>query len=204
MTARLARSNAAAATDAGLAALREGRVVAAATDTVYGLLCDPTDAAAVDRIYALKRRPSGLELTLLAAAAGDLDGIVVWNHAATALAAAFWPGPLSLVLTVGDRRLAIPRAGATLSVRVPGHARLRELLRRSGPVASTSANRHGAPPATSAAGVRREFGQEVAVVVAGGRPGGVASTIIDCSVTPPRVLRDGPIDGNRLRGIVQG
>jgi tRNA A37 threonylcarbamoyladenosine synthetase subunit TsaC/SUA5/YrdC len=91
-----------------------------------------------------------------------------------------------------------------LSVRVPDHPRLRDLLRRSGPLASTSANRHGAPAATSATELRRDFGADVAVVMSGGRPGGVASTIIDCTVTPPRVLRDGPIDSRRLRGFVQG
>jgi L-threonylcarbamoyladenylate synthase len=190
--------------DAALAALCRGEVVAVATDTVYGLVCDPTAPAAVDRIYALKRRPDDLELTLLAADAVDLEGVVRWNPAGRALGAAFWPGPLSLVLPVGDQRLAIPRRGLTLSVRVPDHPRLRDLLSRSGPLASTSANRHGAPAATSAASLRRDFGAGVAVVMSGGRPGGVASTIIDCTVTPPRVLRDGPIDSRRLRGFVQG
>jgi L-threonylcarbamoyladenylate synthase len=192
------------AVDAALAALRRGDVVAVATDTVYGLVCDPSSRAAVARIYDLKRRPPDLELTLLAADAGDLEGLVRWNDAARRLAAAFWPGPLSLVLSVGKVRLAIPRRGRTLSVRVPDHRRLRDLLARSGPLASTSANRHGAPAAVTAAAVRREFGAEIAAVVPGGRLGGMASTIIDCSVTPPRVLRDGPIDSRRLQGFVQG
>jgi L-threonylcarbamoyladenylate synthase len=187
-----------------LAALRAGEVIAAATDTVYGLLCDPADATAVDRVYALKRRPSTLELTLLAAAATDLDGLVRWTPAAERLAAEFWPGPLSVVLPVGELRLAVPRGGATLSVRVPAHAGLLELLRRSGPLASTSANRHGGVAAMSAGAIRRDFGDDVGVVLGGGHPGGVASTIIDCSVTPPRVLRDGPIDSRRLEGFVQG
>ena len=187
-----------------LAALRRGEVVAVATDTVYGLVCDPAHAAAVDRIFALKHRPDDLELTILAADASDLEGVVLWNGASRELAEAFWPGPLSLVLPVGARRLAIPRHGSTLSVRIPDHQGLRDLLRRSGPLASTSANRHGAPAATSAAAVRREFGASIAVVVPGGRPRGMASTIIDCSVTPPRVLREGPIDSHRLRGFVQG
>jgi L-threonylcarbamoyladenylate synthase len=190
--------------EAAVAALRAGEVVAVATDTVYGLVCDPADAAAVDRIYVLKRRPADLELTLLAADAPDLAGLVEWTEPALALAKAFWPGPLSLVLNVAQRTLAVPRSGSTLSVRVPDHAHLRDLLRRCGPLASTSANRHGDPPATSAAAVRRRFGTEVAVALWGGHPGGMASTIIDCSATPPRVLRDGPIDSNRLRGFVQG
>jgi L-threonylcarbamoyladenylate synthase len=187
-----------------LGALSAGEVIAAATDTVYGLLCDPANPAAVDRLYALKRRPAALELTLLSATGADLEGLVSWTAPAARLAAEFWPGPLSLVLPIAGRRLAIPRQGSTLSVRVPRHDALRALLRRSGPLASTSANRHGSGAATSAAQVRDQFGDEVTVVIAGGRPGGVASTIIDCSVTPPRVLRDGPIDSGRIQRFAQG
>ena len=189
---------------AALDALRRGEVIAVATDTVYGLACDPADAGAVDRVYALKRRPASLELTLLAASRSQLEGLVAWPPAAERLAAAFWPGPLSLVLPVGGRRLAVPRLGDTLSVRVPGSPQLLALLEQSGPLASTSANVHGEPPAMSAAAVRDQFGDAVAVVLSGSRPGGLASTIIDCSVTPPRVLRDGPLDSRRLLEIVQG
>jgi L-threonylcarbamoyladenylate synthase len=189
---------------AALAALHRGDVIAVATDTVYGLACDPRDPAAVDLVYALKRRPADLELTLLAHDAAQLDGMVVWTAAAAGLAAAFWPGPLSLVLPVGDQRLAVPRRGDTLSVRVPDHPLLLTLLEQSGPLASTSANRHGDPPATSAAAVRGHFGDEVTVIVEGRSPAGRASTIIDCSVTPPRVLREGPIDRRSLSEFVQG
>ncbi len=187
-----------------LSALDRGEVIAVATDTVYGLACDPANAAAVDRVYEIKRRPADLELILLAAATPDLDGLVAWTPVARRLAAEFWPGPLSLVLAVGERRLAVPRRGSTVSVRVPDHGALRELLSQSGPLASTSANRHGSPPLTSVVGLRSEFGAEIGAVLAGGRPRGMASTIIDCSVTPPRVLRDGPIDSRRLKEIVQG
>jgi L-threonylcarbamoyladenylate synthase len=189
---------------AALAAVRRGEVIAVATDTVYGLACDPADPATVDRVFAIKRRPADLELSLLAGDAADLDDLVRWNAVGERLATALWPGPLSLVLRVGARRLAIPRRGDTLSVRVPDQERLRELLRESGPLASTSANRHGSPPVTSTAALRREFGSEIATVLSGGRPRGTASTIIDCSAMPPRVLRDGPIDSHRLRELVQG
>jgi tRNA A37 threonylcarbamoyladenosine synthetase subunit TsaC/SUA5/YrdC len=87
---------------------------------------------------------------------------------------------------------------------VPAHRELLALLERSGPLASTSANRHGEPPATSAAAVRSQFGHQVPVIVEGGSPAGEASTIIDCSVTPPRVLRQGPIDRRSLSEFVQG
>lgn len=189
---------------AGLSALRRGEVIAVATDTVYGLACDPRDPRAVDRVYALKRRPADLELTLLARSVAQLDAVVAWTAEAAAMAAAFWPGPLSLVLPVGAEPLAVPRHGGTLSVRVPDHRRLLELLELSGPLASTSANRHGAAPATTAEAVRHAFGDEVAMIVGGRSPAGRPSTIIDCSVTPPRVLREGPIDRSRLLEFVQG
>ena len=89
-------------------------------------------------------------------------------------------------------------------MRVPAHPVLLALLEQSGPLASTSANRHGEPPALSAAAVRRQFGDQVGVVLGGGSPAGQASTIIDCSVTPPRVLREGPIDRRSLSEFVQG
>ncbi len=190
--------------EAALAALRRGEVIAVATDTVYGLACDPAIASAVDRVFAIKRRPADLELTLLAGETGDLDELVRWTPSALRLAEEFWPGALSLVLPIGVRRLAIPRQGATLSVRIPDHPTLRGLLRRSGPLASTSANRHGEAAMTGVAALRSEFGDEIGAVLLGGRPRGSASTIIDCSVTPPRVLRDGPIDSHRLREFVQG
>ena len=186
------------------AAVGRGEVIAVPTDTVYGLVCDPRRRDAVDRVYALKRRPAGLELTLLAASAADLAGLVAWNEPAMTLAARHWPGPLSLVLPVGEVRLAVPRSATTLSVRVPDHRALLALLGETGPLASTSANRHGETPALTGPEVRVQFGAGVAVVAAGdgSRPGGMASTIIDCSVTPPRVLREGPIAGHGLAAPV--
>ena len=179
--------------DRVVAAIESGEVVVIPTDTVYGLACDPTDAVAVERIYAIKDRPAGLELTLLAASRADVDDAVDLDEFACGLAERFWPGPLSIVAPVGRRRLAIPRSGTTLSVRVPGHALLLELLSRTGPLATTSANRHGAPAATDADGARAVLGEAVAIVLDGGPAGGMASTIIDCSRTPPEVLREGPI-----------
>lgn len=189
---------------AAAAALAGGEVLAVPTDTVHGLVCDPANPDAVERIYRLKDRPAELELTLLAADAGQLDGLVRWTGDARRLAAALWPGALSLVLPVGDRHLAVPRRGTTLSVRVPAHPPLLALLRRTGPVASTSANRHGEPAATTATAVREQFGDRVTLLGDGGSPGGRASTIIDCSVTPPRVLREGPVDRRRLCELLQG
>lgn len=179
--------------DAVVAAVAAGEVVVIPTDTVYGLACDPNNPAAVERIYTIKERPAGLELTLLAARVAEVEAAVELDDGARRLAARFWPGPLSIVAPVGRHRLAIPRSGTTLSTRIPNHRMLLALLSRTGPLASTSANRHGAPAATDADGARALLGEAVAIVLDGGPAGGLASTIIDCSRTPPEVLREGPI-----------
>ena len=179
--------------DHAVAALSAGEVVAVPTDTVYGLVCDPANASAVERVYAIKERPAGLELTLLAADVASIEEAVELSEFARSLAARYWPGPLSIVAPVRGGRLVIPRAGTTLSTRIPDHALLLELLRRTGPLASTSANRHGERPAADAASALAELGDGVALVLDGGSAAGQASTIIDCSRTPPRVLREGPI-----------
>jgi L-threonylcarbamoyladenylate synthase len=190
--------------DAAVRAIRRGGVVAIPTDTVYGLACDPANTAAVSRIYAIKRRPDGLELTLLAAALADIEDDVDLSPEARILAGAYWPGALSIVSTLRSRRWAIPRDGTTLSVRVPDHPLALALLRRTGPLATTSANRHDEPAADTAAGVAEALGAEIDTVLDGGRSAGLASTIIDCTTTTPEVLRDGPISATALLSLLGG
>jgi L-threonylcarbamoyladenylate synthase len=190
--------------EAAVRAIRRGGVVVIPTDTVYGLACDPANTAAVSRIYAIKRRPDGLELTLLSASVHDIEEDVDLSPAARTLAAAYWPGALSIVSALRSRRWGIPRDGATLSVRIPDHPIALELLRRTGPLATTSANRHGEPPADTAEGVTAAIGTEVDAVLDGGRSAGLASTIIDCTTTTPRVLRDGPISATALLSLLGG
>ena len=190
--------------DSAIRAIRRGGVIVIPTDTVYGLACDPANTAAVSRIYAIKRRPDGLELTLLAASIADVEADVDLSPAARTLAAVYWPGALSIISTLKSRRWAIPRDGSTLSVRVPAHPLVLELLRRTGPLATTSANRHGEPTADTAADVKAALGAEVDTVVDGGRSAGLASTIIDCTTTTPRVLRDGPISAAALLSLLGG
>jgi L-threonylcarbamoyladenylate synthase len=185
-------------------AIGGGGVVAIPTDTVYGLACDPASAAAIDRIYAIKRRPAALELTLLAATIADIAEDVELNEPARTLAGAYWPGALSIVCRLRRRRWEIPLTGETLSVRIPDHPVALELLRRTGPLATTSANRHGEPPASTAAEVAAALDGEVDAVLNGGRCGGLASTIIDCTTITPRVLREGPIPAAVLRSLLGG
>ena len=190
--------------DRAVRAIRRGGVIAIPTDTVYGLACDPANTAAVSRIYAIKRRPDRLELTLLAASIADVEDDVDLTPAARTLAAAYWPGALSIVCALRGHRWAIPRDGTTLSVRVPNQPIALQLLRRTGPLATTSANRHGDPVENTAAGVAAALGAEIDTVIDGGPSAGLASTIIDCTTTTPRVLRDGPISATALLSLLGG
>jgi L-threonylcarbamoyladenylate synthase len=190
--------------DEAVAVVGRGGVVAIPTDTVYGLACDPANAAAIDRIYAIKRRPADLELTVLAATIADIEADVELNPNARTLAGEFWPGALSIVCRLRSRRWGIPRNGHTLSVRVPDHPVALALLRRTGPLATTSANRHRQPPAATAEEVAAALDGEIDAIVDGGRCGGLASTIIDCTTTIPRVLREGPISAAVLRSLLGG
>jgi L-threonylcarbamoyladenylate synthase len=190
--------------DDAVAVIAAGGVIAIPTDTVYGLACDPANAAAVDRIYAIKRRPASLELTLLSATMAAVERDVELSAAARVLAGEFWPGGLSIISELRGRRLAIPRSGTTLSVRVPDHPMALELLERTGPLATTSANRHGEPPAATAEAAAAALAEEIDGIVDGGRCAGLASTIIDCTTTNPRVLREGPIPAAVLLTLIGG
>jgi L-threonylcarbamoyladenylate synthase len=191
--------------DGVAAALAAGGVVGVPTDTVYGIACRPDDAAALARVYAVKGRPEEMEVGLLAASAAQLETLVEMPPVARRLAAAFWPGGLSLVLpAIPGSGLAVPRAGTTLMVRVPGHRLLRELLERTGPLAVTSANRHGEPACTTAPEVTERLAGRLDAVLDGGRGDGRGSTIIDCTEDPPRVLRPGPVSFDQLRPHLGG
>jgi L-threonylcarbamoyladenylate synthase len=190
--------------DEAVLAIRRGGVIGIPTDTVYGLACDPANTAAVSRIYAIKRRPDRLELTLLAASIADIEDDIELNPAARRIAEAYWPGALSIISPLRTRRWAIPRDGTTLMVRIPDHPIALALLRWTGPLATTSANRHGEPAADTAHGVAAALGTEIDTVLDGGPSAGLASTIIDCTTMTPRVLRDGPISAGALLSLLGG
>lgn len=175
-------------------ALRAGQVVGIPTDTVYGLAVDPWQPGAADRVFAAKGRPRGVELPVLVADIEQVDWLCdqIPGDAAR-LMNRFWPGGLTVVVPrrpgpgpdLGDNR-------ATVGVRCPDHAVPRGLCGLVGPLATTSANRHGAPPATEATGVADLPG--VAVVLDGGTRSGRPSTVVDCSRPgPPVLLRAGRV-----------
>ncbi|MFN2483938.1 MAG: L-threonylcarbamoyladenylate synthase [Candidatus Limnocylindria bacterium] len=182
------------------ALLAAGEVVAFPTDTVYGVGCRWDDDAALDRLFALKRRPRERRVPILVHGLDDaVDLELVVDQRATCLASRFWPGPLTVVLP------ASAPGAETLAVRAPDHAVALALLRLTGPLRVTSANVSGFPEAIRADEVLKEFATSdlLAAVVDGGEsPGGTASSIVDLSVDPPRLLRAGPVSAEALAGCI--
>ncbi len=182
-------------------ALLGGGVVVLPTDTVYGLIALPGDASATGSLFALKRRMEEVPLAVLCTSTEQALSLTAIpdDPAALAVAERWWPGPLTLVVArrAGvDLHLGAPVT--TIGLRVPDHELVRAVTERVGPIAATSANRHGHPVAETAAAARLALGDGVALVVDGGRLAARSSTVVDATTTPWRVLREGPIDGAEI------
>ena len=191
---------------AGAQALAAGGLVAFPTETVYGLGGDALNVSAVGRIFAAKGRPTDHPLICHIASVDDLAALVEEvTPAARALADAFWPGPLTLVMT---RSAAVPDAVTggldTVAVRIPDHPLALQLLQAfGGPVAAPSANRFGRPSPTRADDVRHELGDAVDVILDGGPCAiGVESTVLDLVSDPPQVLRPGGISAAEIARVI--
>lgn len=188
-----------------VAALDRGEVIGLPTETVYGLAADAENQEAVRRIFALKGRPADHPVIVHVADASGLDryGREV-PDCARRLAAAFWPGPLTLVVRRGPLVSDLVTGGQdTVGLRAPGHPVAQAVLAALGRgLAAPSANRFGHVSPTTAAHVRAEFGSEVPVVIDGGECAiGIESTIVDVSMGQPRILRPGMIDRHRIEAI---
>ena len=155
-------------------ALARHGVIALPTETFYGLAVDPRDAAAVARVFALKGREAGKALLVVAASVAQVGELADLDASRAAALAGAWPAPLTVVLPV---RRPLAAVGGTVAVRVPEHALLRSLLARVGPLTATSANRSGAPPATTAGEVAAALADEVDLLLDGGPTPGFG----DCS-----------------------
>jgi tRNA threonylcarbamoyl adenosine modification protein (Sua5/YciO/YrdC/YwlC family) len=191
--------------DAATAAIADGRLVLLPTDTVYGVAADAFTPSAVTGLLAAKNRGRTMPVPVLIGEASTLSGLVVrLPPVATDLAAAFWPGGLTLVVEhAPSLAWDLGDAEGTVAVRLPDDDLTRELLRRTGPLAVSSANRSGRPAATTAQEAVEQLGDHAAVVLDGGpRAGSAASTIVDCTGPAPRVLRVGAIPVDRLREVV--
>ncbi len=185
------------ALDAATKALESGGVIVSPTDSVYGLVCAATpNNPAHQRIFEIKNRPATQTLPLFVADPNDLPryaaSVPTW---ALSLVNAYWPGALTLVVTATDALPAEYLASTgTVALRCPSSALVRELARRVGPLAQTSANTHGEPSATSGASVELQIIEAADLTLDGGpAPLAIASTIVDCTGSAPRVLREGAI-----------
>jgi L-threonylcarbamoyladenylate synthase len=185
------------------------RVLAYPTETVYGF-GGGIDRDSVDALIRLKGRPKGKPFLLLIAGSEMLAKLDLQLPSfATNLAARFWPGPLTLVLPGGERRVPAPLRGPEggIAVRWTSHTSLQKLILAHGDaITSTSANRPGVPPATSAREIREQWGAAIArgtlrVLDGGTLQPSAPSTVVDCTGRAPRVIRPGAIPAARLREI---
>jgi len=187
--------------------LRRGGLVAFPTETVYGLGGDATDDRAVAAIFDAKGRPKFNPLIVHLPDAGAAFALGVANDAARNLAAAFWPGPLTLVLQRAPSCPVSLLASAgldTLAVRVPQHPVAQALLRAAGrPLAAPSANRSGKVSPTTAQHVAESLGGRVALILDGGAcPVGIESTVVDVSGPAPLLLRPGGVTQEEIEAVV--
>ena len=178
------------------AVLEAGGVVAFPTETFYGLGVAALDPVAVRRLFALKGRPESRPILVLVDEPARIERFAVLTTPARELIVRHWPGPLTLVLPARQELPTELTAGtATIGVRQPGHAVARALAAAlGGPVTAPSANLTGEAPPTTAKEVLRVFEDKLDLVLDGGATaGGMPSTVLDVTVEPPRVLREGAV-----------
>ena len=188
------------AVDAAAAALAGGGVIILPTETVYGVAALPGAAGATDRLFALKDRPDAVPLAVLVDDVAQAEEVAVVGSMARRLAERFWPGPLTLVLPRRPEASSLALGGSpdTVGVRVPAYDLVRAIARRVGPIATTSANRHGLPTPATAASAAAALAGEVDLMIDGGRRDGVPSTVVDCSGSAPVILRAGAIPASEV------
>jgi L-threonylcarbamoyladenylate synthase len=187
--------------------LREGGIVALPTDTVYGIGCELNAPRGIERLFETKGRPPDRAIMLLIATEDQAADIGVMGPAALALADAFWPGGLSIVVPQRDD-VAMPEVltgGApTIGLRVPDHPCPRALAAEIGPLPVTSANRSGMPEEATAEAIAEQLGEAIDLILDGGPAhGGPPSTVVDCSGEHAHVLRPGSIDTDAVGRVLE-
>jgi L-threonylcarbamoyladenylate synthase len=187
-----------------LEVLLSGGLVAFPTDTVYGVGAIAFDERAVESIYAAKSRPVEKAIPVLIGDSGDLSRVAEDIPAiASRVIARFWPGPLTVLVPKKSSLPGVISATSTVGVRVPDHEVARALLRAAGPMAVTSANISGQPSPVSAQEVFEQLNGRIHLILDGGKtPGGVPSTLVDCTGDEIQVLREGPISKEELLNTI--
>lgn len=183
------------------ALLQQGQVTIFPTDTVYGVGSNAFQSEAITRLYTVKKRSLDKGIPLLLADLADIDKVALsLPAAARTYIQRFWPGPLTLVVPKRPELPDILSTNANIAVRIPDCDATRTLIRMTGgAVAATSANLSGQPPAQTAVQALDTFHGLVAAILDGGSAlQGQSSTVVDCTVDPPRILRAGPITADDL------
>ncbi len=196
------------ALDRAVVLIRSGGLVAIPTETVYGLATDALDSESVDRIFRAKGRPATNPLIVHVADQAMARSLAsAWPAVAEAITSHFWPGPVTVVVPKHrDVPDIVTAGGPTVALRCPAHRLTRRLIERSGyPLAAPSANRSESLSPTRAAHVLESLGDRVDLILDGGPcPHGIESTVVDCTTSPPRILRPGPIGRAALEAVIGG
>lgn len=194
-----------AALEQAAAAVQNGGVIAFPTDTVYGIGVSAFAPQAIERIYQVKGRSHLKAIPILVGAPGDLEQITPpISGSALLLIRRFWPGALTLVLPLLPSLPSNLSPTPTVGVRMPDHELTLSLLQATGPLAATSANLSGDPPALNAAQTLQQLAGRVDLILDGGQaPGGTASTVVDCTGQEPILLREGPLAWNEITRALQ-
>lgn len=186
--------------------LKDGGVVAFPTDTVYGVGVDPFQPQAVRKLYQIKGRPIDKPIPILVGSVNDVERVAQnLPPSFSQLAEQFWPGELTLIVEAKALPAEITAGGDTVGVRMPDHPLALALLQRfGGAIATTSANKSDEPPATSAEEVQSELGNLVNIILDGGQTATrIASTVLDLSVSPPQIRRQGGISMDQLAPFIR-
>lgn len=185
--------------------LAHGGVAVIPTDTVYGLAASPAFDTAVDRVFALKRRPRTRNLPVMAADADQIEGLgaIVTAAAAKLLASPFVPGALTIAFELQQDRAPPWLVGRDeVAVRIPDHALMRDILRRTGPLFVTSANTHGLPTPEGLADVLAQLDGAPDIAFDGGVLSNTPSTLVNCRADPPVIERVGAIPEHVIRAVL--
>lgn len=184
--------------------LRHGGLVAFPTDTVYGLAALPAEAGLIERLYVVKGRNHAKAIAVLIGQLADFEKVSPEpGTLALRLAWAFWPGPLTLVV---PRHPSLPESISplpTVGVRMPDHPVALQLLSLTGPLAVTSANLSGEANTLTAEEVQAQLSGRIHLILDGGEtPGGIPSTVVDCTGEEPVILRPGPISMQKIKNAL--
>src|SRR6185369_11358199 len=195
-----------------IAALDGGGLIAFPTDTVYGIGVAPTTPSGIERLFAAKGRPPDRAIVLLLGDAGQAAAIATLTPAGAALAAAFWPGGLTIVLPRrpdAEFRLALTTdtttaAPDTIGLRVPDHPAPRAIARALGALPTTSANRSGEPEARDADEIQAQLGDALDLILdAGPAPGGPPSSVVDATTATVTILRHGAVSDAEIARVLR-